>query len=253
MNPRETTDDAFDRQLDPGIGFIRRLAYLLGPLTLTASIWFLLYVFSDDKRWTYDLLKAGGASLFGLGTTVVFGKAVLGEHLFLSTWDLAFVVMYVNAVSAWFYAYNLDLGQRVPGIGPYLARARANAVATLRERPWIRRFSTIGVGLFVITPLPGSGALGGCIMGRIIGISKLASFLSVTCAGVVVAYAYASAARKLEPLVLHAPLWLKILTGLLALLLMYYLIRLLKHLAGMGGTTDHPATASAAEGEGKHS
>lgn len=234
MNAREVTEDEIDRQVDSHVGALRRAAYLLGPIAASALIWFGFYLFAEDERYAWDMLTAAGASLFGLGTTVVFGKAVLAEHLLLTTWDLAFVVMYVNAVSGWWYAYNLDLGQRLPGIGPYLARARANAVATLRARPWIRRFSTIGVGFFVLTPLPGSGALGGCIMGRIIGISKFASFMAVSCAGVIVCYAYASAASRLEPLILHAPVWIKVVVGLLSLVLIYFMIKLLFRLMGMG-------------------
>jgi uncharacterized membrane protein len=217
----------------PRVGPWRRCLHLLGPLLATADAWFLLWLLAGNRDVPFDALKAAGFALGGLGTSVVFGRAVLGEKVSLTTWDLAFVVMWVNAASAWLFAFNLDLGQKLPVFGPYLARARANAVRTLRERPWIRRLSTIGVGLFVLTPLPGSGALGGSIVGRLLGISKFASFLAVTCAGVVVCVGYASAAQRLEPLIVEAPTWMKVAGAVLFLVLVWLLVKVVQRMAGM--------------------
>lgn len=217
-------------QLDERVGFLWRTAYLLGPLALTAGVLGVIYLVAGERNM-YEVLGAGGASLFGAGTTVVFGKAVIGDKLVqleLSTWDLAFVVMYVNAVSAWWYTYNLPLLQHVPKIGPYMKRARDNAVLTLKHRPWIRRWAVVGVGAFVITPLPGSGALGGALMGRIIGISKRATFISVSVAGVVVCVAYAMLARQLEDalnqLEEYLPPWVRIAIAVLIALVMIWIM-----------------------------
>jgi uncharacterized membrane protein len=166
-----------------------------------------------------------------MGTTVVFGKAAIGDELFevnLETWDLAFIVMYVNAVSAFWYTYNIDLLQKIPGVGPYLRQARKNAVETLRSRPWIRRWAVVGVGLFVVTPLPGSGALGGSLMGRIVGVSKKATFLSVATAGVVVASIYAMAANELQEagdrLEQFAPPWVRLAIAILMVFVMVWVM-----------------------------
>jgi uncharacterized membrane protein len=230
--------------VDPPLGFWRRCFHLLGPFAVTGAAWFVLYLLRGEA-FAYDALRAGAASVVGFGTTVVFGKAVLGEHLLLTTWDLAALVMWLNAATGWFFAYNLDLGQRLPVIGPYLARARRNAVRTLKERPWIRRLSTIGVSLFVLTPLPGSGSLGGCVMARIVGMSKRASFLAVTFAGVAVCVAYAYGAHRIEPLVVHAELWMKVAGAAVLLLIVWLLVRLLKRLAGVQEevAAEHAGTA----------
>ncbi|MDJ0972913.1 MAG: small multi-drug export protein [Planctomycetota bacterium] len=224
MTPTETHPD----YLNERVGFLWRCAYLLGPLALTALVAGGIYLFID-LRTMNEVLIAAGASLFGAGTTVVFGKAVVGNELVeltLSTWDLAFIVMYVNAVSAWWYAYNLPLLQKLPKIGPYMRQARENAVLTLKQRPWIRRWAVVGVGAFVITPLPGSGALGGGLMGRILGISKKATFLSVAIAGVVVSIAYAMLARQAEEalnqLEEFVPPWVRIAVAVLAALFMIW-------------------------------
>lgn len=223
-------DDSADLQVDVPVGFLRRCAYLLGPALLTAAIAGVIHLV-EGYRAMNEMLIAAGVSLFGAGTTVVFGKAALGDQvidLHLGTWHLAYVVMYVNAASAFFYAYNLDLLQKVPKVGPYMRRARANAVTMLRQRPWIRRWAVVGVGLFVITPLPGSGALGGALMGRIVGVSKRATLVSVSIAGVLVATAYAKLARELEDalnrLERFAPAWVRVGVFLLFAVVMIWLM-----------------------------
>lgn len=214
------------------VGFWRRAGYLLGPILISAALWFLVHLFSEG-RIAEDLLFAGGASLFGLGTTVIFGPAVLPELADLTTWELAVLVMWVNGASGFWYVYNLDLLQKVWKIGPWLRRERMNAVRTLEQRPWIRRLSVVGVALFVITPLPGSGALGGAIVGRLIGVSKYASFVAVSIAGVVVAFGYALLADELKQFLDREaiPLWIRIAGVVLVILLAYLLYRIVRRLA----------------------
>ncbi|MDA1194020.1 MAG: small multi-drug export protein [Planctomycetota bacterium] len=223
---------------EPPIGALRRTLYVLGPFVLTALVLCVIYLVAD--RWTvHQVWITGLVSLLGAGTTVVFGEAALGEdsfHLHLGTWELAYVVMYVNTVSGWFYTYNLDLLQRVPRIGPWLRRARRNARIMLQQRPWIRRWAMVGVCLFVVTPLPGSGALGGSLVGRLVGISKRATVVAVALAGVAVSSLYALLASELK-LVLDrverfAPPWVRLAVFLLvAIVLIWLMTRLVRWLA----------------------
>ena len=212
MDPAEAhteTDAEAEAPAAPREGFwtrtSRRLLYLFAPLVLSAAALGVLYL-ATSKQYAAAVLAAGLLSLFGAGTTVIFATTIvpldwipgLGELEFkLPPWEIAFVVMWVNAISAWWYVYNIDLFERLPKLGPYLRNARRNAVATLKDRPWIRRWATVGVGLFVVTPLPGSGALGGALMGRIIGVSRRATWLSVALAGIIVSVGYAYAATSL--------------------------------------------------------
>ncbi len=236
------------------VGFFRRLRWLLVPplagAVALAVIWLLA-----GERTTYEVGGAGLASLLGAGTTVIFGKAVIGDKAFefsLGTWDLAFIVMFVNCASAWFYAYNVDLLQKLPKIGPALRRARRNATIMLKQRPWIRRWATVGVGLFVLTPLPGSGALGGAIVGSIIGVTRFATFVSVSMAGVVVSAGYALLAEELKQLLdtleSYFPAWVRIGIAAVVVILMAYLVtRLVKWLAAMDPTPEQLEAAAAGE------
>lgn len=188
--------------------FFRRLAYLFGPVVVTALLW-LFVRWVTNPAYAQEVYIAGSASLFGFGTTVVFGKAVI-DTITLGPWQLAFIVMWVNAASCYWYTYNLELLERLPKIGPSLVNMRQEAVQTLRDRPWIRRLSVVGVGAFVVTPLPGSGALGGAIVGRLIGVSRFATFVSVSVAGVVVSIVYAMLAHKLGQAIERVPTWQRI-------------------------------------------
>jgi len=139
-----------------------------------------------------ECLVTAGAFLTIVGPTVILGRAVGGDYVFheLDTWGLVLVAAFMTVVTAFFWTYNLDLFERLPRLGPALQRARTRMAANLAAHRWIRRLAVVGVGLFVLMPLPGSGTVGGSIMGRIVGLTRRASFVAVTIGGVAVTLAY---------------------------------------------------------------
>ena len=78
----------------------------------------------------------------------------------------------------------------------------------------------------MITPLPGSGALGGSLIGRIVGISKKATTIAVAVAGVVVCSAYALLANELKQLLdeleRFTPFWVRIVVFILVAIVMVW-------------------------------
>lgn len=238
--------------VDAPVGFWLRMAYLVGPVALCAAgLGFVYLVSSDlslsvsrlgserslevlfapDVRALYEVLIAGTVSLLGAGSTIVFGKAALGDQIYelhLETWHLAAIFIFINAVGTFFYTYNLDLLQKLPKIGPYMRLSRRNAVATLEQRPWIRRWAVVGVSLFVVTPLPGSGALGGALMGRIVGVSKRATVISVSIAGLVIGLLYGLLANELQAVLdkleQFFPPWVRIVVAVLAAIVMVWFV-----------------------------
>jgi len=214
----------------PPVGFLQRVGYLFGPPLLGAFALGLIFLV-EGQRAMYEVGGAGLASLLGAGTTVIFGKAALGDEIFnfsLTSWHLAYIVMFVNAVSAYWYAYNVDVLEKLWWIGPRMKQARRNAVSVLQERPWIRRWAVVGVGAFVVTPLPGSGALGGALMGRIMGVTRWATFVSVSIAGVIVSCAYALLANELKEVLdkmqEFVPPWARVTIAVIGVLFMIWLV-----------------------------
>jgi uncharacterized membrane protein len=216
----------------------RRLFYLLGPFALTAAVLGVVYLVTDVAT-LHEIWIAGLVSLLGAGTTVVFGDAALGDTTYklkLDATQLALVVMYINAVSGWFYTYNMDLMNRLPRIGPWIRKARRNARGMVTSRPWIRRWAVLGVCLFVITPLPGSGALGGALVGRIVGITRRATVAAIAIAGVIICTVYALLAQELKSLLdrleQFTPFWVRIAVFVLVAAVMVWLMtRLVRWLA----------------------
>jgi uncharacterized membrane protein len=166
------------------------------PFGVALLLWAAAWVVSGN-RVAWEIMIAGVASLVIVGPTIVFGAAVI-PGLTLSTTHLAVIVSCTTVLAAFVYAYNLDLVERLPKAGDWLRRARIGAQQTIRQRPWIRRLATLGVAIFVLLPLPGSGVLGGCLVARVIGLSSLRAFLATVTAGIGVAWIYASVGRPLE-------------------------------------------------------
>lgn len=168
-----------------------RAALLLGPAAVVLAVWWLLGL-EVGRAIANEALAAGGIFLTFVGPSVIFGPAVVGTDAFahLTTWNLVGVTAFFSLASAFFYAFNLDLLERLPRIGPLLHRGRESMRRTLVAKPWIRRWALFGVGFFVVLPLPGSGTLGGSVMGLLAGLSRTATFLSVGLGGMIVCLLY---------------------------------------------------------------
>lgn len=227
--------------------FGRRVLTLFGPFVAVGlTLWVIYLVVSP--RVAYELMILSAASLLWLGTTVIF-TPILGVELgggtrglalpfggptieiHLGVWDIGIWLMFLNTAAAFLYAYNLDLLERVPVIGPYLRRARHNVGETLKSNPWIRRMAEAGIVLFVLSPLPGSGQLGGCFIGRVIGLPKRMIFFVVTLAGVAVAAFYAMFAGYLARVLdtLEVETWLRVVMFVAALVIAWLIFKFLKY------------------------
>lgn len=173
-----------------------RAGLLLLPVA-AAAVGYLLVLLLASPRAANQALLVGGIFLTFVGPSVIFGAAGFDA---LGTWQVAAVVASFSVLTAFFYAYNLDLLERVPKVGVWLRRVSISTRRTLTARPWIRRWATFGVGFFVLLPLPGSGTLGGSLMGRLVGLSPRATFGAVGVAGILVSIAYGGFGQAIHEL-----------------------------------------------------
>lgn len=226
-----------------------RLSLVVAPLAFVVLAWFVVLVWRGGA-YAREIAYATGACLFPLGTTVILGPAVLTKSAIahLTAWDLAWMVIVLNTAMAFLYAYNLDLLGRLPKVGPAFVRAREEASRTLRDRPWIRRWATIGVGVFVLLPLPGSGALGGCVVGGLIGLSQTRTFAIVSIANGAVAVLYAWAGDALgDWLDAHdVGLWGRLAGFAVSFGLLWLALRTVRRLSTPGSTPPPPPDGSGA-------
>jgi uncharacterized membrane protein len=146
-----------------------------------------------------EMVAAALANLAILGSTVILGGAMTGASGFghLSAWELALVSFVLDALLTPVLLGIVDLGDRARWLGPKIQGMRRNARARMREHPWVRHWASLGVGLFVLSPLPSSGVVAGSVFARLLGLSRWHTFFTVTIANLLVCVLYAWGADAL--------------------------------------------------------
>jgi uncharacterized membrane protein len=188
---------------------------LFAPLAALALGYALVWLFAGP-RCANQALLVGAIFLTFVGPSVIFGSSQFDA---LSPWQVAASVAVFSCLTAFFYAYNLDLLERVPKVGVWLRRARSGARKSLTGHPWIRRWTIFGVGCFIVLPLPGSGTLGGSLVARLVGLTPFVSFVTVSVAGAIVAGLYGVFGAAVRDL----PLWIQA-TGAVVVLVAFALL-----------------------------
>ncbi len=97
-------------------------------------------------------------------------QAVLGDVGFTAV-ELAALVAYMDISIAVVLVYNLPRLYRLKRIGPTLEDLAEHGLYMLEQKPWLGRVTFAGVIAFVMFPLTGTGAIGGSIFGRLLGLS----------------------------------------------------------------------------------
>ncbi|MCK8519062.1 small multi-drug export protein [Methanoculleus sp. 7T] len=97
-------------------------------------------------------------------------------------WLIMLVIFLLDVAVSLFVVWNFDLALKIPLVGRLLEGGMRVARNYTEKQPWLRRFSTIGLTLFVFFPLQGTGAMNGSILGRLLGLDKTRVF-SCVCIG----------------------------------------------------------------------
>jgi len=119
---------------------------------------------------------AFAAALVGQAFLIFF---VLGKFAILqgpinetfTSFELAALVAYMDVSIAVVLVYNLPRLYRVKRFGRTLEDLAEHGLYMLEQKPWLRRVTVFGVMAFVMFPLTGTGAIGGSIFGRLLGLS----------------------------------------------------------------------------------
>lgn len=177
-------------------------------------------------------------ALYGLGLLVfptgrfVTLLPVIHQKVPFSPFFLAGCSVLIESCIALFVTTNLDVLYKLPWVGPGLRDMEKNGRATLSRRRWIRRMAFLGVVVFVSIPVPGTGAIGGTAVARLVGLGSIRSFGAVLMGTVVGAYGMALAANSLAHV--FSPARDREWFGLLRLLIIILIIALLSWLGRRG-------------------
>jgi hypothetical protein len=180
-------------------GFAPRVPSMQAPPASPADL--------DQQRFRWTALTVAvtsvAAAAFGLafGLTDLPSIAVAGVAVFLSklfifggaielwpfdkttldfnAWELALVAWVLDLWVSCALLAGISSFERLPFAGRAMSEARARAGLTLREYPGLRRLAVSGIALLVFLPIPASGAVTGTLVGRLVGLSRMATFGAV--------------------------------------------------------------------------
>lgn len=136
------------------------------------------------------------ATLFILGPEISITGAFIalaaadyvGPSIWSSTYYMIIIAMsvaFVDVITAFFLLWNYDLVKKVPWLGPWMDRTEKTNKNAIQKSSWRRRFALVGVSVYVMFPVHGSGGLVGTIIGRILGLNRWTVFGAVATGAIV--------------------------------------------------------------------
>ena len=132
----------------------------------------------------------------------VMGKfaalAGVGGDSIFNPWELATLVVYMDVMIATVLVLNLPRLYRLPGIGPALEDLAEHGLHMLETRRWLGRVTFLGVAMFVMFPLTGTGAIGGSIFGRLLGLPARRTLAAITMGSLIGSFTMAAFAGTLS-------------------------------------------------------
>lgn len=175
-------------------------ATLIGPFLVTAAV-LGAFALTRGVDFVVKLAGTGIVTFFGLGRFVILlgsdtPKSELAETIaeggeelaanasqfnFLTRMELFTLVTWMDLFAACILIFHLGFLFKIPKIGPKLALLREEGEFFMHSQPWMRRFSFIGLTLFVMIPVAATGSVGGAILGRLLGLSRGATFGALIC------------------------------------------------------------------------
>jgi uncharacterized membrane protein len=145
------------------------LAYFLLPFLFVGVYVWILYILLPYEQF---LLMTGLMLAYLIPPAGKETVIPLGIALGLPWYVVATSVAMADIGAAFFMAWNFDLALKIPILGPWIGRFMFHGQEFVRQRPWLERLYFVGLALFVMFPLQGSGGIGASIVGRILGMPK---------------------------------------------------------------------------------
>jgi hypothetical protein len=169
-----------------------RIAMSLGPILVFLGVLPVIALVTDIGAASFAAAATLG-SFIGAGKLVILAGAVEGAPL--NVWALATLVVYADVGTALFVMANMVYLYRVPLVGRWMAATRETGHRVLGEHRWMRRFTWLGVAVFVALPVQGSGGVLGTVIGRLLGLTRTGLLVAVSAGSAVGSYALALLGR----------------------------------------------------------
>lgn len=148
---------------------------LIGPWIVTAVLGVVVYVVCGPE-FTRSLLAAGAIAFIFAGRFIILMEGVGDWGHMLTPEHMFWLVTYQDVMVALFMAFHVGFLFRLPKIGPKIAELIVDGELILSVQPWMRRLTFAGLVAFIAFPLAATGSVGGAIFGRLLGLSRWATF-----------------------------------------------------------------------------
>lgn len=105
----------------------------------------------------------------------------IGIGLGIPWWIMAVSLALLDVLTSLFMILNFNIALRIPVLGPWISRFLASGDEFMEKHSWISKWSVLGVALFVLLPLQGTGGVGATLVGIITGLSPPKILLAIGC------------------------------------------------------------------------
>ncbi|HUH04024.1 MAG TPA: small multi-drug export protein [Kofleriaceae bacterium] len=132
---------------------------------------------------TLELMTLVPLSMFAVGKFLPLWG--LNPDSAFSPWALGLVIWAVDTATVLFIVYALEGLYRLKRLKRAIDKVQSNAGLVLTAYPRIRKGAVIGVMLFVLFPLAGTGAMMGAFMGILLGLHRRVTIMAVSAGGLI--------------------------------------------------------------------
>jgi len=147
------------------------IPFVLGGLV---ALFFILFTDVETQMKYASLLISYFIPFLGYGVIISGSTLRIFDPLAL----FAFLT-FVDCDLSLFLVWNLDYAKRIPGVGMFIQRTESSGRTAMERYKWLKRFGFFGLVVFVMLPWPGTGAIVGSIVGRMLGFSAAMTFAAV--------------------------------------------------------------------------
>jgi len=155
---------------------------LVGPFVVTGGVLFAVWELSGSNV-AWRLVSTAVGTFFVLGKFVILGGTdgdLLDARAFFTAEQLFVMVLYMDVMTACLLAFHLGFLFRLPVVGAKLNAMVEDGHFILQSNPWMKRLTFVGLVAFVMFPLAATGSVGGSIFARLLGMSRLSTFVGIT-------------------------------------------------------------------------
>ena len=113
---------------------------------------------------------------------------IINQHLVVPPINplvMALTIAFVDIMVALFLLWNYDLAKKIPIIGRFMIKIENIGKKSSSKYNWIKPLRFVGIILFVMVPFQGSGGLVGSIVGRLIGMKPINTFLAISIGAII--------------------------------------------------------------------